>query len=413
MGGLGGPATRDRRTPPSLRVAATVTAFDLRRRVRDRTAILMGIVTPLVMAAVIGLAFGGGFSFDATIAIVDLDGTDTSAALVDGLVSGVPDDAPVHLERRADEPTARADLGAGSVDAIIIVPDGFTEGLPAVVAGGAPGSLGVIMDADKRIAGDVATSIADGIAVRIGAAALAIATTLDAQDQPMDAAALDEVVRAGQQVDLPITLAQLDVGASYSPVAYFGASMGILFLFFTVGGAARSLITERRDGTLQRVRAAPVTDVAVLVGKAGAVLIVGFASLLTIWLVTTVAFGADWGEPAAVAAVLAATVFAVAGISALVAGVARTDAQADGITAVVAFVFALLGGSFFQPAGMPPVLQALSLLTPNGWALRAATRIGAGGAGVVDVLPTVGVLLAIGLITAAIGMRTIRTKVLA
>ena len=398
--------------PATIRVAGTVAAFDLRRKVRDRTAILMGIVTPLVMAAVIGLAFGGGFTFDATIAVVDLDGSATSSALVDGLVGGVPGDAPVRLERRRDA-DAREALRSGAVDAIIVIPAGFGESLPGLAAGGQTPPLAVVIDADKQIAGDVATAIVDGVGVRLGASALAIATALDVDGPPADAATIEAIVEAGQQLDLPITLAQLDVGASYSPVAYFGASMGILFLFFTVGGAARSLVTERREGTLQRVRAAPVSDAAVLTGKVGAVLVVGFVSLLTIWGVTTVAFGADWGAPGAVIAVLAAAVFAVMGISALVAGVARTDAQADGLTAVVAFLFALLGGSFFQPAGLPPILQALALLTPNGWALRAITRIGAGGAGVVDVLPDIAVLLAIGLVTAVAGLRLIRTRVLA
>ena len=405
-------ATETGSPPPTMRVVATVAAIDLRRKIRDRTAILMGVLTPLVMAAVIGLAFGGGFSFTATIAVVDLDRSEASSALVGGLVEGVPEDEPVELVARADLDTARRDLGSGDVDALIVIPAGFGDSLPAIASGGRPEGLDVIVDADKRIAGDVARSIADGISVRIGAAALAIATTLEA-GAPEDAAAVGAIISEGQQVELPVVLEQVDVGASYSPVAYFGASMGILFLFFTVGGAARSLITERREGTLQRVRAAPVNDAAVLAGKAVAVLIVGFVSLVTIWVVTTVVFRAPWGAPVAVALVLAAAVVAVAGISTLIAGWARTDAQADGMTAVVAFVFALLGGSFFQPAGLPPVVQALTLLTPNGWALRAVTRIGAGGAGVVEVLPNVAVLLVTGLVTAAVGLRLIRRKVLA
>ena len=81
-------------------------------------------------------------------------------------------------------------------------------------------------------------------------------------------------------------------------------------------------------------------------------------------------------------------------------------------SAVVAFVFALLGGSFFQPGGLPDVLEKVALLTPNGWALRALTSIGAGRAGIVDVLPAIAVLLAIGAVTATIGTRALRAKVL-
>ena len=87
-----------------------VAGNDLRRKVRDRTALLMGIVTPLVMAGVIGLAFGGGFSFSATIAVVDEDGSAMSTGIADGLVEGFGADVPIRLVRVEDRAAARSDL---------------------------------------------------------------------------------------------------------------------------------------------------------------------------------------------------------------------------------------------------------------------------------------------------------------
>jgi ABC-2 type transport system permease protein len=318
----------------------------------------------------------------------------------------------VHLVRSADEAGARRDLEAGLIDAVIEVPSGFGATIPGMATGGSSPTLHVLTDANKQIAGDVARSIADGVGARIGTSVLAIATALDARGDTTDAVALQRIVEAGQQVSSPIAVAQVDVGGRYPPVAYFGASMGILFLFFTVGAGARSLITERKEGTLDRMRVAPVTDSAVLFGTALGVFIIGLASLLTIWAITSVVFRASWGDPVAVLAILVASVVAVAGISALVGGLARTDAQADGLTAVVAFVFALLGGSFLQPGSLPGLLDQLTLVTPNGWALRGLTRVGAGGAGLADVLPNVLVLLVIGAVTATIGVQAMRTRAL-
>jgi hypothetical protein len=45
------------------------------------------------------------------------------------------------------------------------------------------------------------------------------------------------------------------------------------------------------------------------------------------------------------------------------------------------------------------------LLTPNGWALRSFTTIGAAGGGVLDVLPFVAVMVAIGLVAGFVGLR--------
>jgi len=403
----------DRTTPSLPRVALVIGGNDLRRKLRDRTALLLGIVTPLLMAAVIGLAFGGGISFAATIAVVDTDGSTISQGIVSGLVEGAPAGTPVTFVRATELATARADLDAGKVDAVIVIPTAFGASITAMAGGGHGGTLRVLTDANKRIAGDVARSVADGLGARVSASVLAIQTALTADGGVSDPAAIQRIVSEGQRITVPIALEQVDAGGRYPPVAYFGASMGILFLFFTVGGGARSLITERKEGTLVRVRSAPVSDAAVLLGKSGAVLVIALLSLLTIWAVTSVVFRASWGNPAAVLMIIVSVVVAVAGISTLVAGLARTDAQADGLTAIVAFGFALLGGSFFQSGSLPPVLQTLALATPNGWALRALTRIGAGDAGALEVLPSTLVLLVIGVVTAAIGLQGLKRKALA
>lgn len=392
-----------------LRTAVVIARNDMRRRLRDRTAILMGVVTPLVMAALIGLAFGGS-GFSARIAVVDADGSEMSQSIASGLVSQTPADAPLRFERVADVDTARARLSAGQVDAVIVVPKGFGSAIPAMATGVTPPPLDVIVDANKRIAGDVTRSIADGISARISASVLAVATALAVGPQPPDAARVQQIVAAGRDVSVPIALDQVDVAGRYNPVAYFGASMGILFLFFTVGAGARSLIIERKEGTLARVRAAPLDDNSVLLGKSIGVLLLGLASLLTIWVVTTVGFRAPWGDPVAVVLVIASVVFAVAGISTMVTGLARTDAQADGLTSILAFGFALLGGSFQQPGSLPGVFARLALLTPNGWALKAFTQIGAAGATTVDVLPSIAVLLVMGTVTTLVGLRALRGK---
>ncbi len=395
----------------SLSAALLIARNDFRRRLRDRSAILMGLVTPLVMAALIGSAFGGGIRFSATVLLVDLDGSDISRGVLDGIAAGTPDTAPLHYRRGTDLVAARGDLEAGRVDSVLVVPAGFGASVPGLAAGTPLVPLHVVVDADKRLAGDVTRAIAEGIGSRITTSVLAVSTALAVSASPPDAAAVQAMVSEAQKVTVPIAMQQVDVQGRYSPVAYFGASMGILFLFFTVGAGARSLITERKEGTLDRVRAAPVTDTAVMLGKTIGVLALGLASLVTIWLATSLAFGARWGSPAAVLAVIVAVVLAVAGISTMVTGLARTDAQVDGYSSIVAFVLALLGGSFMQPGSLPGVLQTMALLTPNGWALRALTRVGAAEGTLVDVLPAVGVLLLMAVVTTAAGIGGLRAKV--
>ena len=46
----------------------------------------------------------------------------------------------------------------------------------------------------------------------------------------------------------------------------------------------------------------------------------------------------------------------------------------------------------------------MSLLTPHAWFLRAIGDLGPAGTGIATVLPSVGALFAIGLVTGAIGL---------
>lgn len=390
-----------------MRTVLIVAGNDLRRRLRDRTMYIQGIIAPLLMATIIGMAFGGGFSFEATIGVADADHSDVTAGLVDGLVGARPDGSPVSFERvEADEVEKRVD--SGDIDAAIVLPSGFGTSMTS----SSPEAIGVVVDADQRITADVASSIADRIAARLDGVRLAVTAAARAGVAAPDAARMQDLVSRAQSIEQPISVDTASIAGRYSPIAYFAPSMGMLFLFFTISAGARSLLTERQQGTLSRVRAAPVGDAQILLGKTAGVLVLGLASFMVLWAVTSTVFHAAWGDPLAVVLVIVGVVFAVAGISLLVTAVARTDAQAEGLTAMVAFVLALLGGNFLSPGSSPPLLQKLALFTPNGWALRSLTDIGAAGAGPLDVLPAVAVTVAIGLVAGLIGMRLLARRVL-
>ena len=62
------------------RAAATVGGVELRRRTRDWSFPIQGIIGPIVIAVIVGLAFGNvGEPETVTIGIVDADGTATGS----------------------------------------------------------------------------------------------------------------------------------------------------------------------------------------------------------------------------------------------------------------------------------------------------------------------------------------------
>ncbi|HEV3462922.1 MAG TPA: ABC transporter permease [Actinomycetota bacterium] len=391
------------------RTALLVAGKDLRQRLRDRSALVIAFVAPFLLASIIGLAFGGDSAFTATYAVADADRGPVATGFTDGVL-GSPGLRDLITVRQVDAGEARALVDRGEVDAAFLLPAGLS---PSVQRGGAA-TITVLESGENPIAGQVARSLAEAYTAELAATQLAVRTALDTSGQPPTAAEarrLGELAATGR---LPVTLAEGQVGGrTIEATNYFGPSMAIFFLFFTVSFGARSILAERRQGTMRRLLASAASPGGVLAGKALAAFVLGTASVLVMWLATTLVFGADWGDPVAVVALTVSSVLSAIGITALVVTLARTDEQADGYSSLVVFTLALLGGNFVYLAQLPELLQRVSLLTPNGWALRGFVDLVADGGGLATVAAPVAVTLAVGLVTGGLALYRARRMVLA
>ena len=230
-----------------MSTAWSVATTEIRRRIRNRSALLTAVVAPLVMAVVFGLLLGGTDSLSITIGVVDGDRSELTTAYVDGLLASNGDDSPVEFVAVADDATARAALDDADIDAAIVLPSGFG----AQVTAGAGSTIEVLRDPRREISGEIARSVAgrfaDGITTRTLAAITSIAVGAPLPDATV-LAGLDETV--GRLVD------ESPGGSPLDATAYFGVSMSILFLFFTISFAAQSLARERQSGVLDRLLAA-------------------------------------------------------------------------------------------------------------------------------------------------------------
>jgi ABC-2 type transport system permease protein len=393
-----------------LRTALLVAGKDLRQRLRDRSALVIAFVAPFVLASIIGLAFGGDDAFKATYAVADADTGPVATGFTDGVLAS-PGLRDLVTVRQVDAGEARALVDRGDADAAFLLPAGFS----ASVQRGGAATITVLESGENPIAGQVARSLAEAYAAELAATQLAVRTALDTAGQPPPAAAearrLGERAAAGR---LPVRLAEGQVGGRTIEAAnYFGPSMAIFFLFFTVSFGARSILAERRQGTMRRLLASTASPGGVLAGKALAAFVLGTASVLVMWLATTLVFGADWGDPVAVVALTVSSVLSAIGVTALVITLARTDEQAEGYSSLVVFTLALLGGNFVYLAQLPELLQRVSLLTPNGWALRGFVDLVADGGGLATVAAPVAVTLGVGLVTGGLALYRARRMVAA
>ena len=364
-----------------------ITLKDLRQRVRDRSAIVLGFVAPLGIAALMSFAFQGTERFHMTIGVVDRDHGALATAFTNFLHSSDLQKI-VTVRAMTDDASATQKVKDRALDAAIVVPPGFSQ---AVTGAGAT-SLQVLTDTDRQLAGEVTQSLATSFVSQVNADRLSVATAIAAG---APSGRLSELSDAATKLRVPVAAVNLPIGARpLKAVSYFAPAMAIFFLLFTVGFTARSVFSEQRDGMFDRIAAAPVRAGSLLLGKVLSVFVYGVVSLGTVLIVTSVFFGAYWGNPLAAAAICVTMVIAVVALTAMVVVLARTERQAEGYAAVVVFGLALLGGNFVSISAAPPLLRRLALLTPNGWALRGFVDLttGATGAGVV-IRPVVAILV--------------------
>jgi ABC-2 type transport system permease protein len=386
---------------PGASPVLMIARVELLRRVRNRSAIITAFIGPLVLAVVFGVLINGSREFSTTIGVVDADGSALTSSFVEALTSQ-DDSSVVTFAALPDEATARARMDDDDLGAAIVIPAGFG----AAATSGGDAAITVLRDPSREVSGAVARSVATRFTDGIRARAVLVGTVLALGGTPPS----DTELAA---IDLGADTVRTEApgGHELDPAAFFGVSMSILFLFFTVAFAARSLIAERNAGVVPRMLASGAAPGAIVAGKVLAVCALALAGFATVWAVTSLVFGASWGDPVTVVLLMVATVLAVGGVATFVCGLARTEQQADSYTAVVSFVLALLGGNFVGPADAPAALQRMATFTPNGQALAAFTKASVDGAGPAGVASHVAVLLAIAGVFGVIGLARARAVV--
>jgi ABC-2 type transport system permease protein len=372
-----------------VRDAWTIATKDLRRRLRDRTAILVALVLPLGLAYIFSLTLGDVETqgFEASYAVVNDDGGHLSERFTT-LLEGIDF---VTLRDAASVREADRLARDGEIDAAVVFPRGFTDRVEA----GRGGAITVIGAPEAQISALVADSIATSFASDLDAVGLSIAAA-DPRS-PID----DRLVARAQAVPPGAELRSSDADdRTVSQSTFFAIGMAVFFLFFAVEFGVRGLLEEREQGTLSRLLVAPISPSSVIGGKALASLVVGLVSTSVLVVATTWLLDATWGDPLGVALLVVCGVLAAVGVTALVATLATTTAQAGAYVSIVAVVGGLLGGTFF-PISQAGFLGTIRFLSPQGWLMEGFQELAYGGDLSDIVWPLTGVV-AIAVVTGAI-----------
>ncbi|HVE76082.1 MAG TPA: ABC transporter permease [Actinomycetota bacterium] len=393
-----------------MRNAFTIAAKDLRLRFRDKSIFILGFIAPFALATIITLAFGGdALGGERTFGLVDQDKSEISRAFAEGLKSRDLEEILITKEY-ADVEQVRRLIDKGDLSAAFVVPSGFN----AAIQSGEKSHIQVLAHPERQISGEIAGAIALGFTSRINSTSLAVSTAL-AGEGPPSPGRVNALVDEAALIEPPIAVVERSAASSkeLKPASYFGPAMAIFFLFFIIQFGARSILIERAQGTLSRLLSTPSSPGAIILGKVMSTFVIGVASLGTLVITTSLVFGAEFGDPLAVAVLCIVTVLAVMGITGFVVTFSKTDQQADSIGGVVVMALALLGGNFIPINQAPELFRRLADFTPNGIALKTFTELIAEGGGLLSILPALASILAFGVVTGGIAVFRARRMVLA
>jgi len=382
---------------------------------RDRAALILMLAAPFVLTLGMGFVTGrfsgtssAGLS-DIPVVIVNQDEGDLGAFLTE--IFGSEELAELLEPTTAvDAVSARQQVNDDKVAAVVIIPAGFSASiLPNTESGttGAPVSIEVHANPARPISAGVVQSIVDGFVnqLEIGLIGGQVAVTqlianglVSIQDAPRVGQEIGARLAARQGNTRLISLRSTDAAAAndraeFNILAFWAPGMAILFLMYTVSLGGRSILTERREGTLPRMLTTPTSYAQVLGGKVLGIFLSGVAQMSILIVASSLLFNLRWGDPLAVLVLVLAVVAGVTGWGILLAAIAKTPAQVSSVGTALMLLFAILGGPFTSPASsFPGWLQILSKLTPNAWGLEGFTELGSGGT-LTDVLTPIGALL--------------------
>lgn len=325
-----------------MRQLWTITAFDLRQRIRDRSVLIFGLVVPLALMGVFNLLFSGMDEESqlqpVTVAASVPDDDRLAAVIVDVLDQMDAMDVTV-TEASTGEVRDRA--ADGDADIGVIVPDGFGSSLTS----GEATSVELVEGDGAGLEADVLISVVQGTVDQLTAGVVATRAGSTAGLPPARLAAIGrEAATGGQQIALA------EGEASDEQLTLQGtlvAGQAGLFLLFTVGFGVLALLAEREQGTMARLQSMPMRPVTVVAAKALTGFLLGVLATSLLLVAGSLLFDVDFGALPSVAVLVLSVVAAATSLTFIVARLARTAEQANVMQSILAVVLGMAGGAFF------------------------------------------------------------------
>lgn len=401
----------------------------------DRRALVISLALPIMIAAFFGSLFGGSAKGSAIeVALVQQDRSDIGAKIAAGLKSD-PNLRITSMPMAAAEAAVRK----GERKVAIVLPAGFGEAAGAALFGNRdkpvipllydpsqPAVLGMVKGmltqqvmsavSAEMFGGKMGQEMTERSLQQLDEKAKTDPDSKALRDmlasvQKYQALPQKDGVAAGGAKGLSMPFTTLDEQLSsgtaeqgYNAYAHAFAGMGVQFILFMGIDMGIGILLARRSGVWNRLLAAPVSLVQVLLARAASGAIIAFALLCTVFAVAVFGFGVRIASlPGFVGMALCFGVL-TASLGLLIAAFGKTPEAARRIAMFVVLVMVMLGGAWMPSFLFPEWMQKLTMAVPARWAIDGLDAVTWRGMDAAAVAPAMGVQLGFALVFGVIAV---------
>ena len=401
---------------------------DLLQILRDRSSFILLLIVPLVLIAVIGLAFGNLFGSGSSqivigVAVSNHDSGFVGKEIVNAL--NINTDKLKITVKQYNDPKQVTDQVANNsnVNAGVVIPAGTSAKLiDAASAGTTPKNLIQLysLPSNNDPRATIVQNIISGVISSQFAGTSAVGQVYGVCNQPgnhcvqssIDAQSIATAVGQASAAGGSSAVQTLTAGNAVTINSFDQLVPGyaIFFALFGINAAAATILQEKEDGTFRRLLIAPVQKYALLGGKLLAQFILTLAQLVILFVVGYLVFHLHFGSVPAVIALLIGTSFATTGLGILLVSVVKTRRQLNPIVTLVVLLTSAIGGAWWPLFIEPAWMQQFAKIGITAWAMEGLNGVMILGKDFTQVIPDILGLLAYGLICFAIAMRFFRFR---
>ncbi len=395
---------------------------------RDRLALFLVFVLPVIFFSVFAVIFGGGAGGGSSrpanlkVTILDLDKSKSSMAMLKSIQNLESVDTSIAEPQATTADKAEAEIvrmvRTNSVDAAIIFPPGL-EGSIASFGGDRP-AVKVIYDAANPIAQNMLTGVLQGsafaaapeilidrglqqfrtfggpfstqqeAAVQLMTGFLGSANTSTDGNSTPDPDATKSNNSGGPALSMNDGLTRIETASAQqasptesktrvgSMIAYYAASVAVMFLMFSMAGSASALLEHQERGTLERLISGQMSIVQLLFSHWAFFVITGIAQLIVMFAFAAIVFKVNLTSPPVLLCcglMTIATSMASASFIIMLATMCRSRKQLESISTTLILIMSAFGGSMVPRPFLPEFVKNTSKLTFNGWALDGFLKV--------------------------------------